>query len=162
MSDPPRGWLSDGQQRAWRSLLEATQILFTGLERQLHADTGMSHGDYEVLVRLSEAPGRMIRMSELADQATLSRSRLSHAVTRLEGLGWVHRDRCPTDKRGTFAHLTDAGFAALEAAAPGHVETVRRFVFDALSAGQVRELEDIGLRIRAQVEAETKRASSPV
>jgi DNA-binding MarR family transcriptional regulator len=154
MAAPAHGWLTDGEQRAWRAFLEADRILLNGLERQLQAESGLSHTDYEILVRLSEAPERTIRMAELADQALLSRSRLSHAIARLEAMDWVERRSCPTDKRGTLAHMTDAGFAAIEAAAPGHVEAVRRFVFDTLTDEQVAQLEAIGDAIRTAVEAQ--------
>jgi DNA-binding MarR family transcriptional regulator len=111
-------WLSAEEQRAWRAYLEATQLLFDGLERQLGADSGLSHADYEILVHLSESPDRAMRMSELADRTLYSRSRLSHAVARLERPGWVVREACDTDRRGTIARLTDEGFAKLEASAP--------------------------------------------
>lgn len=133
-------WLTDEEQRAWRSFLAASQRLYERLERELQKESGLSHADYEVLVRLSEAEGRSMRMSELADRALFSRSRLSHAIGRLEGLGWVKREDCPTDRRGTFAVLTEDGLAALQAAAPAHVAAVRRFVFDALGPGQVEQL----------------------
>jgi DNA-binding MarR family transcriptional regulator len=137
-------WLSDDQQRAWRAYLEATSLLFDALDRQLQTEAGMPHAYYEILVRLSEEPDRQLRMSELADNTRSSRSRLSHAVARLEERGWVQRIDCPTDRRGQVAVLTDTGFAALVEAAPGHVEAVRRFLIDRLSADQVSALEGIG------------------
>ena len=120
----------------------------------------MSHADYEILVRLSEAEDRSVRMRELADQTLFSRSRLSHAIARLETRGWVERRGCPTDKRGTFATLSDAGFAALEAAAPQHVAGVRRYLFDALEPGQVTELEALSTAITAGLEDAGARARS--
>ncbi|HEY0700749.1 MAG TPA: MarR family transcriptional regulator, partial [Micromonospora sp.] len=95
------------------------------------------------LVRLSETPGRRLRMTELAEVTGSSRSRLSHAVARLEESGWVRREECPSDRRGQVAVLTDAGYAALAAAAPGHVEGVRRHLFDPLSPAQVDQLRRI-------------------
>ena len=136
-------WLDEDEQRAWRAFLHATQRLFDTLDRELQRDTGIPHGYYEILVRLSEAPDRTLRMSELADASQSSRSRLSHAVSRLEERGWVLRRECPTDKRGSFAVLTDVGFAALAEAAPIHVEGVRRHLFDRLTPDQVRELHRI-------------------
>jgi DNA-binding MarR family transcriptional regulator len=121
------------------------------VESQLQRDAGMPHTYYEVLVALSEAPGRTLRMSELAERCRSSRSRLSHAVTRLEENGWVRRDDCATDKRGSFAKLTARGFAALENAAPGHVEAVREALFDALTTEQVRALGEISTAIRNQL-----------
>ena len=101
-----------------------------------------------MLVALSEAPCRTLRMNQLADRCQSSRSRLSHAVSRLEEAGWVRREACATDKRGALARLTDKGFAALEAAAPGHVEAVRRAVFDVLTPEQVEQLGRISAAIR--------------
>ncbi len=136
-------WLSDGEQQAWRSFLVATNLLYDQLDRELQRDAGFPHGYYEILVRLSEAPGRRLRMSQLAERSQSSRSRISHAVARLEEAGWVRRESCPTDRRGSFAVMTDEGFAALEAAAPGHVEGVRRHVFDTLTDEQVVQLRTI-------------------
>ena len=136
-------WLSDAEQRAWRAYLEATMLLFETLDRQLQADAHMPHGYYEILVRLSERPDRTMRMSELAEATRSSRSRLSHAVSRLEERRWVERRDCETDRRGQLAALTDTGRAALEQAAPGHVAEVRKHVIDRLSATQVTQLADI-------------------
>lgn len=136
-------WLDPRQQRAWRSFLVATRLLHAQLDRELQRDGGMPHTYYEILVRLSEAPGRVLRMSELANASESSRSRLSHAVTRLEEAGWVIRESCPTDRRGAFARLTDEGFAALAAAAPSHVASVRRLLIDRLTAEQLEHLRQI-------------------
>ncbi|MEO3779656.1 MarR family transcriptional regulator [Micromonospora sp. B11E3] len=136
-------WLNADEQRTWRAYLTATRALMETLDRELQHDAGMPHAYYEILVRLSEAPGRRLRMSELADATGSSRSRLSHATARLEASGWVRREACPTDRRGQVAVLTDAGFAALAAAAPGHVEGVRRHLFDALSPAQIDQLRRI-------------------
>ena len=140
-------WLTDDEQRAWRAYLEATQLLFEILDRQLQQDSGIPHGYYEILVRLSESPDRAMRMSELALKTRTSRSRCSHAVARLEERGWVERLSCADDKRGQIAHLTDKGFAALEAAAPSHVELVRAQVIDRLTPEQISQLERIGQAI---------------
>jgi DNA-binding MarR family transcriptional regulator len=142
-------WLTAEEQAAWRAYLEATMLLFDALDRQLQRDAGIPHGYYEILVRLSEEPGRSLRMSELADATRSSRSRLSHAVARLEERGWVERRDCPTDRRGQLAALTDSGFAALEAAAPGHVAAVREHMIGQLSATQIDQLRDIGTAIIA-------------
>ena len=103
-------WLDDEEQRTWRSFLAANRLFFERIERQLQQDAGLPHAYFEILVRLSEAPDRRLRMSELATNSMSSRSRLSHAVARMEEAGWVRRRACPTDKRGQFAELTDAGF----------------------------------------------------
>src|SRR5438105_8245394 len=142
-------WLSADEQRAWRAYLEATQLLFDALDRQLQHDAGLSHTDYEILVRLSEAPDRRMRMSELSDRSLFSRSRLSHAVARLEADGLVRREVCPTDRRGTLAVLTDRGLKMLEATAPGHVTAVREAIFDRLTPAQVAQLERIAAVVRA-------------
>jgi len=136
-------WLTDDQQRAWRALLAFVTRLDDHLDRQLQRDAGMPHAYYQVLAMLSEAPDRTLRMSQLADATTSSPSRLSHAVARLEEKGWVRRDRHPTDRRGALAVLTDAGFDALVAAAPGHVAAVREVLFDRLDDEQVRSLRDV-------------------
>ena len=136
-------WLDDDEQRTWRAFLTAQRLLFDRLERQLQRDAGLPHAYYEILVRLSEAPDRTLRMSQLADSSLSSRSRLSHAVARLEAAGWVRRRACAEDRRGSFAELTPEGLAKLEASAPGHVEAVRRGLFDALSPEQVAALRDI-------------------
>ncbi|TFV80200.1 MarR family transcriptional regulator [Blastococcus sp. CT_GayMR20] len=142
-ADEPR-WLDAEEQKAWRAWLYSTQLLQDRLDRELTHQTGISHAYYEILVALSETPGRMMRMSELADRCLSSRSRLSHAVSRLEERGWVRRQVCAEDGRGQLAVLTDEGFAALEAAAPVHVESVRTHLFDQLSPAQVAAMRDIG------------------
>jgi DNA-binding MarR family transcriptional regulator len=142
-SGEPR-WLDADEQRAWRAWLYSSQLLQDRLDRELTHATGISHAYYEILVALSETEGRMMRMSELADRCLSSRSRLSHAVSRLEERGWVRRQLCPEDGRGQLAVLTDDGFAALEAAAPIHVEGVRTHLFDQLSPEQVAAMRDLG------------------
>src|SRR3954471_2608196 len=136
-------WLDEEEQQTWRAFLGATRLVFDQLDRELQRESGIPHTYYEILVRLSEAPDRELRMSALADRSQSSRSRLSHAVARLEENGWVERRVCLDDKRGQVAHLTDAGFAALAAAAPGHVEGVRSHVFDPLTPEQVTQLRQI-------------------
>ncbi len=140
---PKTKWLTAPEQRAWRAYLEATTLLFDTLDHQLQRDAGMPHGYYEILVRLSEAPRRALRMNELAEASRSSRSRLSHAVARLEERGWVRRFECTTDRRGQVAELTDAGFAALADAAPGHVAAVRANMIGLLGPDQVGQLEGI-------------------
>ncbi len=140
---PEPRWLSAEEQRVWRGYLTATRLLASQLDRELQRDSGIPHTYYEILVRLSEAPDRVMRMSDLAEASDSSRSRLSHAVARLEEAGWVRRTTCPTDRRGSFAVLTDAGFDVLVAAAPGHVEGVRQHLFDPLTPEQVATLGEI-------------------
>ena len=148
VSGTPR-WLDVKQQRAWRAFLAATRLLQAQLDRELQRDSGIPHAYYDILVRLSETPGRRLRMSDLADASDSSRSRLSHAVARMEEAGWVVRESCPTDRRGSFARLTDEGFAALERAAPAHVESVRRHLIDRLTPQQLDQLREISEAVLA-------------
>jgi DNA-binding MarR family transcriptional regulator len=145
-------WLSESEQQAWRAFLNACRRLFPEMDAHLQHVAGIPHAYYEILVRLSEAPGRELRMTQLADASTSSKSRLSHAVARLEARGWIERLACPTDRRGQIARLTDAGFAALDAAAHQHVDQVRRMVFDQLTPAQVEQLAAISAAIEAGVE----------
>jgi len=136
-------WLSDEEQAAWRAYLLAFQLLWEDLDRELQRDAGLAHSHYGILVALSEAPDRRLRMSDLAQLQRYSQSRLTHAIARLERDGYVVREQCPTDRRGQNAVLTPAGMKTLEAAAPGHVAEVRAKVFDRLSDAQVAALRDV-------------------
>ncbi|MER6978173.1 MarR family winged helix-turn-helix transcriptional regulator [Streptomyces carpinensis] len=136
-------WLSDDQQRVWRSYLHATTLLEDHLDRQLQRDAGMPHMYYGLLVKLAESPRRRLRMTELAMDAKITRSRLSHAVARLEKNGWLRREDCPSDKRGQFAVLTDEGQEVLRGTAPGHVAAVRQALFDRLTPEQQKSLGEI-------------------
>jgi DNA-binding MarR family transcriptional regulator len=148
-------WLDEVEQRTWRQLAAVVLKLPTELERQLQRDAGMSHFEYWVTALLSEAPDRRLRLAHLAAQANASLSRLSHVVTRLERRGWVTREPCGDDARATDAVLTDAGFAQVEAAAPGHVATVRRLVFDGLEDDDVAALARVCGRIAARLDTGT-------
>lgn len=145
-------WLNDEEMRAWRGLLTTHRLLFEQLGRELNQESGLSMADYEVLVQLSEVDSRRMRMTELAANSMSSKSRLSHQVARMEEAGWVRRESCDTDRRGAFAVLTDAGFARLAAAAPGHVESVRRHLFDHLSEEEVGQLASITGKLSARLE----------
>jgi DNA-binding MarR family transcriptional regulator len=136
-------WLNADEQRTWRAYLNSHRLLLDAIDAQLRRDSGMPHAYYEILVRLSDAENRTLRMAELADVTRVSASRLSHAIARLEERGWVRRQECPTDRRGQLAVLTDEGFAKLEATAPGHVEAVRTALFDSLDPDQIRNLGEI-------------------
>jgi DNA-binding MarR family transcriptional regulator len=111
-------WLSRDEQRTWRAFLATTELLDDAIDRHLHTISGLTRTSYVVLAMLSETPERALRMSDLARRVNSSQSRLSHVVARLEQRGWVRRVRCPTDKRGNVAMLTDAGFDVLAATAP--------------------------------------------
>jgi DNA-binding MarR family transcriptional regulator len=136
-------WLSASEQATWRRYLLATNLLDEALDRQLMRDARLAHAHYAVLVALSEAPDRRLRMRELAERVRFSQSRMTHAIASLQRREWVRREPCPTDRRGQVAIITDAGLARLEAAAPGHVSEVRARVFDRLSPAQVAALDDI-------------------
>lgn len=131
-------WLSDDEQRSWRSFLTASLLLHDRLNRELQEAHGLTMADYEILVRLSEAPDRRLRMTELARVTLSSKSRLSHQITRMEGAGLVRRQECERDRRGYFAVLTDEGWQCLVAAAPSHVEGVRAHLVDQMTAEQFR------------------------
>ncbi len=136
-------WLEPDEMRAWLSFVAGSTLLEAALDRQLQRESGMPHAYYQVLAMLSEEPDRTLRMSDLAARTQSSQSRLSHAVSRLEGNGWVRRSQCPNDRRSTLATLTEEGMAVLVEAAPGHVRAVREHLFDRLTCEQVRQLADI-------------------
>ena len=144
---PAPRWLTDDQQAVWRSYIAMVRQLNEALERQLHEDSEMTMSDYVLLMRLSEAPDRQLRMSELATDSVYSRSRLSHAVSRLETWGWVRRMGCDDDRRGTFAQLTDEGFAVLAAAAPGHATAVHDLMFEPLGDDGAATFGDLVHRV---------------
>ena len=125
-------WLDEHERQTWLIFVYANQLFFEQVERDLQRDADMPFAYYDILVILSESPGRSLRMSELAEASLSSRSRLSHAIARLEAAGWVRRESCPSDRRGSSAVLTDEGYAVLQAAAPDHVESVRAHLFDQL------------------------------
>jgi DNA-binding MarR family transcriptional regulator len=152
-------WLSEDEQRTWRTFVMATKLLWDQLEHEIDEQTEVPSHYYEVLARLAEVPERRLRMSDLADLSQSSRSRLSHSIARLQSLGWIRREACETDRRGAFAVLTDEGFSALEAAAPVHVEGVRTHFFDQLDAEQLEELRRISERVLEHLVA--AKGSSP-
>jgi DNA-binding MarR family transcriptional regulator len=144
--EAPR-WLSEEETQSWLALVSMVIRLPAALDAQLVRDAGISHFEYQVLAGLSMSPERTRRMSDLAAFADGSLSRLSQVVSRLENRGWIRRTPDPTDGRYTLASLTDDGWDKVVATAPGHVEEVRRLVFDPLTRAQHRQLRDIGHRI---------------
>lgn len=136
-------WLSDDERVAWVRLAAVVELLPGILDSQLRRDAGLSHFEYFVLAMLSEAPERTLRMTSLAARTNATLPRLSHVVRRLEDRHLITRFPCPEDGRATNARLTDAGWATVVDAAPGHVDTVRSQVLDALDADQVRQLAGI-------------------
>ncbi|MFF0817683.1 MarR family winged helix-turn-helix transcriptional regulator [Rhodococcus sp. NPDC003318] len=144
-------WLDADEQRAWRAYLDATRLLMQTLDRQLSRDADISFTDFELLVVLSEAPDRRLRMSGLADAVTTTRSGVTRAVKRLVDAGWVRRVECEGDKRGTIAELTDDGAAKLAASSPGHVTAVREHMFDLLSPRDVATFTHTFGQMRTQM-----------
>lgn len=142
-------WLSDEQQAAWRPFVALLLRVPAMLDAQLQRDAGLNHFDYLVLSGLSEAPGRTLRMSELAARASSSLSRLSHVVSRLEAKGWVRREPCPGDGRFINAVLTDAGWQKVLDIAPGHVADVRELLVGTLTDEQFRALGEISAQVLA-------------
>ncbi|AYD90964.1 MarR family transcriptional regulator [Actinomyces sp. 2119] len=128
---------------AWRSFLAASTLVIARLNHDLEAECGISMHEYEILVRLSEAPHRSMRMSALADDVSHSRSRLTHTVRRMEKEGYVVRVACPSDRRGVNCELTEAGLAFLREVAPVHLDGVRRHLLDRLSRDQLTLMAEL-------------------
>jgi DNA-binding MarR family transcriptional regulator len=136
-------WLDDAERAAWLRLVAIVELLPGVLDSQLRGESGLTHFEYFVLAMLSEAPERKLRMTSLAQRTNATLSRLSHVARRLEGRGLIERFPCPEDGRATNARLTDAGWNAVVAAAPGHVDTVRSHVLDPLTTEQLAQLRGI-------------------
>ena len=136
-------WLDDDERAAWVRLAAVVELLPGVLEAQLKRDADLTHFEYWVLAMLSEAPQRTLRMTALASRTSATLSRLSHVVARLEGRGLLERFPCPEDRRATNARLTEGGWELVVASAPGHLETVREYVVDALTAKQLNALSTI-------------------
>jgi len=136
-------WLDDAEARAWRGYMRMRTLLHARIVRDLAREAGLSGPDYDVLSNVSEAEGRRSRLGDLAARMTWSKSRLSHHITRMEQRGLVTREDCASDGRGAFVVLTDAGWRAIQAAAPGHVASVRRHFIDLLSREQLDALAEI-------------------
>jgi|GEM_PF-80257 len=145
-------WLDEREDRGWRSFVSMQAHLRAVLRKDLQQQTGLSDADYAVLVHLSEAPDGRLRPFELGDAADWEKSRLSHHLTRMERRGLVERQICPSDSRGAFVALTPAGRAAIELAAPLHVEQVRQWFISALTPEQFDALTAISEAILARLE----------
>ncbi|WP_228817062.1 MarR family winged helix-turn-helix transcriptional regulator [Nocardia transvalensis] len=148
---PEPRWLSSAQQRAWRAYMDGHQRLMSELNRQLQRDSDLSLAEYRILVLLSESPDLSLRMSDLADGVLSSRSRLTHQIRRMEAQGMVRRTSCEEDGRGVRAHLTDEGIRRLRAAAPGHVEAVRRDFIDLLTPDQLATIGEVFERVDKEI-----------
>ncbi|GLY50825.1 MarR family transcriptional regulator [Lentzea sp. NBRC 102530] len=149
---PETRWLDEEEARTWRSFMLAFLLLQSRLERELKRDANLSFAHYDVLSRLSEAPGRSMRMADLASDAVFDRSRLCHTIDRLARKGWVRRVRCETDRRGQLAELTDEGVEVVRRAAPRHAEEVLKLVFDRLAPGQHEALREISEKLALGLE----------
>lgn len=149
MSDQP--WLTAAQQHAWRQYLNLDRRLQERIERDMQQQSGMPMAYYLILAMLSEAPGRSLRMNQLAVVLEASQSRTSHAVSRLQEQGWVRREKSPDDGRGQVASLTDTGWTRVRELAPGHADTVRRTMFDGLDETDLTELSRIFDKISANL-----------
>jgi len=136
-------WLDSGEQEAWLAFLNAVYALPEALDRQLKRDNDLPHTEYMLMAMLSQSPGRTMTMTQLAQAARFSASRLSHIANKLQSQGWIHRHKHPTDGRTNLITLTDAGFAVLAEAAPGHVRQVRAVLFDRLTPDQVAQFRTI-------------------
>jgi len=150
------GWLTDDERAAWLRLIAVVELIPGVLDSQLRTDSGLTHFEYFVLAMLSEAPERTLRMTILAQRTNATLPRLSHVVSRLESRGLVERLPCPGDGRATNARMTSAGWDAVVAAAPGHVETVRRHVFDPLTPVQVKQLRGIGEALLTRLDPDAR------
>ena len=148
-------WLSPKELKAWRSYIIASRRLWDAMEIDL-APHELSMSDYEILVHLSEAPDRQIRMSELAESAMISKSRLSHRMKVMEKAGWVRREVCTIDKRGQFAIMTDKGWKAIVKAAPDHVASIRSRFIDHMTAKDQEDLARIFERVNNKLRDQFK------
>jgi DNA-binding MarR family transcriptional regulator len=146
--DEPR-WLDEHEARAWRGFISMQSQLLRRLSRELQRDSSLSEADFEVLVQLSEAPDGRQRLFELGRATQWEKSRLSHHLSRMAQRGLVVRETCPTDSRGAFVRLTEEGRAAIEEAAPKHVEHVRRWFIDVLGPVQLDTLAAISEKVLA-------------
>ena len=148
-------WLNSREMKTWRSYIVASRRLLDALETDLDGHD-LSMPDYEVMAQLSEAPGRRMRMSELAELAMLSKSRLSHRMKVMEKAGWIRREECATDRRGSWAVMTDKGWRAIVAAAPDHVGSVRKRFIDQLSSSEQDQLSAIFARLTEELREQFK------
>ncbi|SDN19006.1 MarR family winged helix-turn-helix transcriptional regulator [Actinacidiphila guanduensis] len=149
-------WLSEDEQRAWRIHLDVSRLLMHQLERDLQP-FGLTNNDYEILVNLSEAEDRRMRMSDLARSTLQSKSRLSHQITRMESAGLVRRENCDTDRRGLFAVLTEQGWATMREVAPRHVASVRAHFIDLMTPEALAAYGEALTPVAAHLRAERAR-----
>lgn len=149
-------WLTPEERQAWLALSRAFTTLPAALDAQLQRDAGLNYFEYIVLAMLSEQPERSLPMSQLSSVTAGSLSRLSNVVKRLEARGYVRRGGHPEDRRVKVAHLEDAGWQALVAAAPAHVAHVRRLVIDAIGPRELAHLRDALLQVLDRVDPDAR------
>ena len=152
-------WLNPREMKAWRSYIIASRRLLDALDLDL-AGHDLSMADYEVLALLSEAPDKRMRMTELADLAMVSKSRLSHRMKVMEKIGWVKRQACDSDKRGSWAVMTDKGWKAIVKAAPDHVASVRNRLIDHLTVKDQEDVSKIFERIQSNLRSQYRSEES--
>lgn len=140
---PEPNWLTPQEMAFWKAFIATASSVIVQVDQALKADSGLTFDDYEVLVQLSEADDNRIRMNELSQTLQQSPSRLTQRIDRMADRGLVQREKCPSDKRGTYATITGAGMAAIEAAAPDHLRTVRAVLIDQLSPAQLEAGRDL-------------------
>ncbi|MGP4112025.1 MarR family winged helix-turn-helix transcriptional regulator [Streptomyces sp. 4N509B] len=157
-TDTGTRWLSEAEQRVWRTHLAVTRLLTHRLERDLQP-FGLTMNDYEILVNLSESEGHRMRMSDLAAATLQSKSRLSHQITRMERAELVRRESCDSDRRGLFAVLTEHGWETMRNVAPHHVESVRRHFVDLLPPESLTTLQESLAPIARHLHDERGRSS---
>ena len=148
-------WLTPAEESAWRKYIVASRRMLEALDDDL-APHGLSHSDYEILVHLSDAKDRSLRMSDLADKTILSRSRLSHRIKYMEGKGWVERQKCDSDKRGTWAVMTTKGWKTIVKAAPDHVASIRKRFIDKINKADQANIEGIFEKVERSLRDEFK------
>jgi DNA-binding MarR family transcriptional regulator len=147
-------WLSEDEMKAWLAFFAAAALVDRKLDQQLKDEAGLTHVQYEVLSRLSEAPNRELRMTELAETLFTTQSGTTYQISQLEKAGYVRRRECRGGPRGVWAVLTDAGFEVLKQAAPGHVRAVRELLIDVLTPDEIAAMANGLGRVRDRVLAQ--------
>ena len=148
-------WLSPAEESAWRKYIVASRRMYEALDEDLTSH-GLSLSDYEILVHLSDAKDRSLRMAELAEKTILSRSRLSHRIKYMEGKGWVERQKCASDKRGTWAVMTNKGWNTIVKAAPDHVASIRKRFIDQISKADQANIAVIFEKVESNLRKDFK------
>lgn len=154
-------WLTDAEQRTWRTVLQMHAQLISALAQNLKSDSNMSISDYEVMAILSEAPQQVLRARDLRSELAWEKSRLAHHIGRMERRGYVQREVCHEDRRAPLVRLTETGLAAIRAAAPTHVTRVRALFFDALTPEQTQALREAADAVLENIDRHAAEARQP-